>query len=112
MSDELYLRHILECIERIESYVTGGKTEFLESTLIQDAVIRNFEIIGEAVKRLETASTEKHPEVAWKNLAGFRDVLIHQYANVDLEIVWQTVEVILAPLKAAITNLLPQTNSE
>jgi len=75
--------------------------------MVQDAVLRNFEVIGEAAKRLDEAYRATHPEIPWRSLAGLRDVLIHQYESVDLERVWAMVEGELPGLGAAIAALLP-----
>lgn len=90
--DTLYLIHVLERIHRIEEFTREGEQAFLQSRLVQDAVIRNFEVIGEAVKRLPDRLKLERPEVPWRRIAGFRDVLIHGYESVDLEEVWQIVE--------------------
>jgi uncharacterized protein with HEPN domain len=81
--DRFYLIHVLERIQRIESYTTGGREAFLASSMIQDAVIRNFEIIGEAAKQVSESFRLLHPGLPWRRLAGFRDVLIHNYPGVD-----------------------------
>ncbi len=101
------LVHILECIEKIERFTVGGRERFLADDLVQDAVLRNFEIIGEAAKRIDAAYRSTHPEIPWRALAGLRDVLIHQYETVDLERVWAIVERDLVGLKQAIGALLP-----
>ena len=103
----VYLAHILECIERIESYVAKGKDAFLAESLIQDAVIRNFEVIGEAAKRIPDAYRQANPAIPWRSLASFRDVLIHQDEGVNPARVWHVVETELPPLKVAIAALLP-----
>ncbi|MFQ5881690.1 MAG: DUF86 domain-containing protein [Candidatus Methylomirabilales bacterium] len=103
----VYLAQILECTERIVKYVAGGKEAFLADRLTQDAVIRNFEIIGEAAKRVPDAYRQAHPEIPWRGLAAFRDVLIHQYEGVDLLEVWRVIEDELSSLKEAITAILP-----
>ena len=103
----VYLAHILECIGRIESYVANGKDAFFAEPLIQDAVIRNFEVIGEAAKRLPDTYRQANPSIPWRSLAAFRDVLIHQYEGVSLPDVWQVIERELPILKAAIAALLP-----
>ncbi len=98
--DRPYLIHIWECIQRIESYAKEGKEAFLASTMIQDAIIRNFEIIGEATKRLSPERKQSHPEIQWRGMAGFRDVLIHNYMGVDLEEVWNILENELPHIKS------------
>ena len=98
--DRLYLIHIWECIQRIESYAVEGKSAFAASNMMQDAIIRNFEIIGEATKHLSPELRQSHPEIQWRGLAGFRDVLVHNYMGVDLDEIWNIIE-----------NELPQINS-
>jgi len=73
----------------------------------QDAVIRNFEVIGEAIKRIPEEYKQNHPTIPWRALAGFRDVLIHQYEGVSLPEVWQIIEKNLEPLRQAILAILP-----
>ena len=73
--------------------------------MIQDAVIRNFEIIGEATKKISKQFIQSHPEIPWQDMAGMRDKLIHDYLDVDLEVVWKTVEADLPLLKDLITKV-------
>jgi len=103
----VYLAHILECIQKIERFTEGGKEHFLQDELIQDAVLRNFEVIGEAAKRLDYVYRANHPEIPWRAIAGLRDVLIHQYEEVDLAKVWVIVEKDLPSLRQSIADLLP-----
>ena len=105
--DRLYLIHILECIGKIEEYTAEGRAHFMNSTLLQDAVIRNLEIIGEAVKHLSGTVKEKPPAIPWKQIAGLRDLLIHHYMGVNLEEVWNIVENDIPALKTAITSMQP-----
>ena len=86
--DKIYLHHILECIKNVEAYTKNEKLEFMESTLVQDAVIRNLEVIGEASKRISNDLKVTYDELPWREMAGLRDVLIHDYFGVDLKIVW------------------------
>ncbi|MEJ5259791.1 MAG: DUF86 domain-containing protein [Anaerohalosphaeraceae bacterium] len=104
--DFLYLTHIAESIRRIEDYTRCGKEAFVNSTLVQDAVIRNFEIIGEAVKNISDDTLERQPHIPWRQIASFRDVLIHGYMGVDLNEVWNVIERDLPPLKEAVNALL------
>jgi uncharacterized protein with HEPN domain len=107
MKDErLYLSNIKECIERIEEYTKGGKDEFMQNKMIQDAVIRNFEIIGEATKRLSPELRSQYSDVPWQQMAGLRDVLIHDYLKVNLNLVWQIIEQNLSNLKRQVTAIL------
>jgi uncharacterized protein with HEPN domain len=97
--DLLYLTNIRDCIQRIQAYTIEGRENFLETPMIQDAVIRNFEIIGEATKRLSPELTNAYPEIAWKQIAGLRDILIHDYLKVNLNRIWGIIEQDLPHLK-------------
>ena len=108
--DRLYLIHIMECIEKIETYTASGKQDFMGSSLRQDAVIRNLEIIGEAVKHLSTPLKESHPKIPWKQIAGLRDLLIHHYMGVNLDEVWNIIEKDIPSFKAALIRI-PDTIS-
>lgn len=103
----VYLAHILECIEKIERYTNSGKEVYMRESMIQDAVIRNLEIIGEAAKRVDDNYRKEHPLIPWRNMAALRDVLIHQYEGVDLGQVWSVVQKDLPPLRQAIATELP-----
>lgn len=90
--DGVYLSHIRDALKQIVTYTDGmDYADFLVNRMPQDAVIRQFEIIGEATKNLSDTFRDIHPAVPWKDLAGFRDKLIHQYFGVDLAMVWQSV---------------------
>ena len=106
--DRLYLIHILECIEKIEVYTAEGRAHFMDSTLPQDAVIRNLEIIGEAVKHISGTVKETSPDIPWKQIAGLRDLLIHHYMGVNLDEVWNIVVNDIPALKIAIISLQPK----
>lgn len=105
--DRLYLIHIRECIERIDSYITRkDKQKFLDSTLIQDAVLRNLQVLAESTQRLSDAAKESTGEVDWFKIAGFRNVLVHDYLGIDIEQVWNVLEKDLPELKRHIEKLL------
>lgn len=107
MKDErLYLVQMLERADRIFEYTEGGRDQFLRDRKTQDAVLRSFEVMGEAAKRVAESIRLQAPEIPWKRLAGFRDVLIHQYEGVDLEEVWKRVSEDLPPLVQSLEALL------
>ena len=104
---ELYLNDLIDAIDRIISYTQDlSWEEFQANRITQDAVIRNFEIIGEAVKNIPEDVRELVPDIPWKSHAGMRDKLIHQYFNVSASILWETIQVDLIPLKNAAEFLL------
>ena len=107
MKDErLYLVQMPECIERITSFVRPGREAFFANRMMQDAVIRNFEIIGEAAKRVSEATRSRAPQIPWRRIAGFRDVLIHQYEGVDLDETWKRIVQDLLTLKRSLETLI------
>ncbi len=103
----IYLSDILDCIIKIEEYTEGvEKQEFLKNTIIQDAVMRRLEIIGEAIKNIPPAFREKYSAVQWKKIAGTRDILIHSYARVEVNDVWVTLNGDLPVLKGHIQKIM------
>jgi uncharacterized protein with HEPN domain len=103
----VFLKHILESIELIERYTDGiSEDEFLNSVEKQDLVMRRLEIIGEAVRNIPVEFTEKHPAIEWKKAMAVRNILIHHYFGVDLEIIWDTVSVSLPKFKKQVQDLL------
>ncbi len=105
--DSVYLKHILDAISKVEEYTRGtSKKDFASKTMIQDAVIRQIEIIGEASKQVSADLKRKHSQVPWKDIAGMRDKLIHDYLGVDIDAVWVTVEKDLPQLKERVKAVL------
>ena len=98
--DSLYIEHILQSINSIFDYTQNiTKQDFARNKMIQDAVIRNFEIIGEATKKVSEDYKQVHYEVPWKAMSGMRDKLIHDYIGVDIAVLWKTIVEDLPPLK-------------
>jgi hypothetical protein len=100
-----YLRDMLDYVARIEHTVSEGETVFMADYRIQDAVIRQYEVIGEIAKRLPNALLESVPEVNWSQVKGFRDFLAHNYDRVEIGFIWSAV-LQLPALRAAIEALL------
>jgi uncharacterized protein with HEPN domain len=110
--DQLYLRHILDAIGKVETYVSVGYDVFISTTHWQDAVIRQLEIIGEATKRLSKQLCSRHADVPWRRIAGLRDVLIHDYMGVDIKAVWEITQKELPILKKRIDAILKELASK
>ena len=104
---DVYLQDILDSIERIRSYTLGLTREQFElDQRTVDAVVRNLEIIGEAVKALPSELREENREIPWRNIAGFRDVLVHNYFGISIEIIWDVLENHLEVLDVKVRQLL------
>ena len=104
---DIYLEDILEAIDRIQEYVQDVTRETFEADRMRiDAVIRNLEIIGEAVKQVPDSVRGKYPSIAWRKIAGLRDILIHKYFDVNLEVVWSVVQSNIPILKIEIQQIL------
>ncbi|MHC4752095.1 MAG: HepT-like ribonuclease domain-containing protein [Planctomycetota bacterium] len=103
----IYLAQILERIVRIQNFTCVDKQSFLADPLIQDAVIRNLEVIGEASRRVEVEYQAAHPEIPWREMSGLRNILIHDYESVSLEKIWQVVEKELPSVKSTLEKILP-----
>lgn len=107
----LYLIHIDECIEKIESYVLDGKDAFLDTPLIQDGVLRNLQTLAESTKNLPDSIKASHPEIDWRRVVGFRNILVHDYLGVDIERVWLIIEKDLPGLKRAIEEMIRESKN-
>ena len=105
-NNQLYFSNIQECIQNIQTYTKDGEESFKKNRMIQDAVIRTFEIIREATKRINNDIKDSYPNVPWRKIAGFRDVLIHDYLRIDLEEVWLIIVNDLPLLKVNIENII------
>jgi len=106
--DRVFLAHIRDAIQKIDAFTAGGRDEFLATPIVQDAVIRNLEVIGEAAKGLSDELRIANPDIPWKQIAGMRDVLIHHYFGVKIETVWQVVIQHLPPLGERIRKLIDE----
>jgi len=105
-SERAYLEHILYCIRRIMQDSSGGKDAVFASPTLQDAILRNLQILCESAQRLPETSKTSHPEVDWRAISGLRNVLVHDYFATDLETIWTIVQRDLPLLERAVSRLL------
>lgn len=103
----VYLDDILEAGSRIQSYTSGlTRARFSGDLKTLDAVVRNLEIIGEAIKKIPDEVRVKYPDVEWKKIAGLRDILVHEYFGIDTEIIWDIVQNKLPAFSGQIKKIL------
>jgi uncharacterized protein with HEPN domain len=103
---DLLLEDMLAALHKIERYTAGMDQEsFLRDEKTLDAVVRNLEILGEAVRQLPGDFLARHPDVSWHQIAGLRNRIVHEYFGLDLELIWQVVRHDLPDLKAWLENL-------
>lgn len=106
LRDQDYLEHIQDAIGKIHRYMAGkSEADFMADDLVQDGVIRNLEIIGEAVTKLSPELKSSHDDVPWGEISGMRNRLIHGYISVNLQIVWDTVEKVLPAFLAKVGGI-------
>lgn len=104
---KIYIEHMLSCIQNIQTYIGNlSKDNFMDNKLVQDAVIRNFEVMGEASKNITKSFQEQFPQLPWTQMKGMRNILIHDYMKVDLEAVWETIINYLPVLKTNLENII------
>lgn len=109
LGDRVRVQHILKAVEEIEAFLKGvSYQEFEGSSLLQSAVIRQLEVLGEAAKHVSPAVQDAHPEVAWPQIVGLRNLLIHQYFGVNAHLIWQIATKDLDMLKQQMTQILAE----
>lgn len=111
-ADRVLLAYMGECIERIREYTAGGRTAFEASRLVQDAVIRNPQTLTESSQRLSDDIKATEPQVPWRELAGFRNVIVHGYLGIDLAAVWLVVDQDVPPLAAALARMIERSRQQ
>ena len=100
--DIVYVEYMLEALNRIDQYVIGGRDEFMSSGMVQDAVARNLQTMTESSQRLSNELKQRHPEIDWRAMAGFRNILTHEYLGLDLVLIWETIVKELPALQKAL----------
>ena len=105
-SDRLLLSHMGECMQRVRDYTAAGRSAFEGSRLIQDAVLRNLQTLAESSQRLSGEIKASEPQMPWRELSGFRNLIVHGYLGIDLAAVWLVIEQDLPPLAAAVDRMI------
>lgn len=104
--DRIYFDHILLCIEKIEDYTKMDKSLYMESTIIQDAVVRNLQVLAESTQRISDSVKTKYPDTEWQAISGFRNIIVHDYLGLDLKLIWSVVERRLPLLRLQVEKML------
>ena len=104
-ADLVYIVHMLECIKRVKTYTSDGESVFRQSQLVQDAVIRNLQVMAESSQRLSELTKLTTPDVPWRSISGFRNIMVHDYLGLDLDVVWSVVSQELPPLEQALSRI-------
>ena len=107
-SERAYLEHILHCIRRIQEDSSKGKEGVFAAPTLQDAIVRNLQILCESAQRLAESSKMRHPDVDWRGISGLRNVLVHSYFEVDFETIWIIIQRDLPALEGAVRRLLEE----
>jgi len=100
----IYIEHMLECLQRIDEFVVS-KEQFYNSRLVQDAVVRNLQVMAESSQRLAEEIKLNYPDVPWKQISGFRNILAHDYLGVDLDVIWSVIEQELSSLEKILIEI-------
>jgi uncharacterized protein with HEPN domain len=104
--DTVYLRHILECVRRIEEDIVEGRERFMASHTLQDAVLRNLQVMAESTQRVSETAKATQPNVEWRKIAAFRNILVHDYLGIDLDTIWEITQRDVPQLKQSVEDML------
>jgi uncharacterized protein with HEPN domain len=112
-NEKLFLVDIQECCQKIGNYIAGvSKEDFLENQMLQDALVRNIEIIGEASKNLSGKTREGNSNIRWRDIMRMRDKIVHHYFRLNLSIVWETVTKDIPVLKSEVDKILKSSSEK
>ena len=104
----VYIEHMMTCIQKINEYTEESKEKFFNSTLIQDAVIRNLQVLAESSQRISDELKSKNIEISWREISGFRNILVHDYLGIDCDTIWSVVEKDLPVLLGSLEKMLSE----
>ncbi len=107
MKDDLvYLRHILDCLNAIQEYLAGGKEAFFHDRKTQKATLRELQELAESSQHLSSVLRDRYSQIPWRDIAGFRNVLVHDYLGLNLSRIWQIIEHELPTLRKVVEEVL------
>ena len=107
-TDRLYLEFVLECVRRIRLSVAAGEGEFLRSEIHQDAALRNLQVMAESTMKISSEARNRHPEVDWRSIAGFRNLLVHDYFGVDLHVILKVIREDMPCPESTVVDMLAE----
>ena len=110
--DAVYLNHILDCIHRIEEDIAEGRARFMASHTVQDAVLRNLQVLAESAGRLSDSIKATQPDIEWREIGAFRNVLVHDYLGIDLVTIWDITQSDIPRLKRTVVAMLDVARDE
>jgi len=102
--NSVYIEHMLNSIRRIDEYIES-RNHFFDSHLIQDAVVRNLQVMAESSQRLSDEIKNQHPDIPWDDISGFRNILVHNYLGIDLDVIWSVIEQELPKLEKILNKI-------
>jgi uncharacterized protein with HEPN domain len=105
-SQRAYVEHVIQCIRRIAEDSATGRDGVFASQTLQDAIVRNLQVLCESTQRIAEPHKQQHPEINWPSIAGMRNVLVHDYFEVDFEAIWLVVTRDLPPLESSMRAML------
>jgi uncharacterized protein with HEPN domain len=111
-SQRAYVEHVLRCMGRITADSASGRDAVFGTHTLQDAIIRNLQVLCESVRRIDAVYKNAHPEIDWKAIAGMRNVLVHDYFDVDFEAIWDVVTRDIPPLEFAMRSILARLDDD
>jgi uncharacterized protein with HEPN domain len=109
--DQLYLIHVKECVTRILEFTADGKDAFFADRRTQDAVLRNLHTLSDSIQRISPGLKVDHPTLKWREIAAFRNVIVHDYLGIDLDQIWDIIELDLPVLKTEVESILKKLES-
>ena len=110
--NKMYLEHILDCINQVEKCIAYKKKKFVEDRILQDAIVRNLQVMAESTQKLSKSLKLNATDITWHSLSGLRNVLVHDYLGIDMDEIYQTIKSDLPKLKKRVKEMLKFLNKK